>query len=243
VRALEIAQLDQLVAAESGMPVGNDEVAFPGDDEQVGRELGGVGSCRIHDEIRAQVALSRPHRVRLDRGDRATLAQDRAVAAGLLQEVKRGGGRIEHAIIGDQEPTRQAGPETRLSVRQLSRVQYFGGNAGIRQGLLLGAHHRKLFVVFRDPDRAAALVFDARGKPGCHRVPESAGVGGECELLRRVVHGDQVAHTRRGGPAAGEPRFQHQHPAAAAGEGRRACRSHDSRPDHDGVVPGGAGHE
>ena len=93
VRALQVAELDQLVAQDAGVAVGDHEVALARDDRQAGRERAGPGPGGVHDDGRPR-ATGPPHAraAGLDRRDAPARPDLGAARAAPLEEDGRGRG-------------------------------------------------------------------------------------------------------------------------------------------------------
>src|SRR5206468_1500630 len=84
VRALQVAELHELVPAETWMAVGDDEVSLARRDRQARREERGLGARGVHDGAGVEAAVRRLDGARAERAHRAPLAPHGAQPSALL---------------------------------------------------------------------------------------------------------------------------------------------------------------
>src|SRR6185437_2160011 len=112
VGALEVAELDQLMAEPAGIAVGDEQVALARADGEAGGEAGRGRAAGVNDHAGGEHgAVGERGPAMADGSHRRAQARD---DAGALEQPARGTGRIAHRIAGDEERTGEAGPKIGL---------------------------------------------------------------------------------------------------------------------------------
>ena len=204
VRALEVAEFDDLVIHEMRIAVGDDQVALPFAHRQAGRSTGrpagGVHTVQPICAFHRRVTRRRP-----DRASHLDPSADlRALSAGLLYQEKRRAGRIENSVVRYAQSTDEVRPKIRLGgamrrdrgLRRARRARCRGSVCGgprpfrrrllpprvCRSGRIRGGLPRRVTMIRRRaPGRDSALE---RGSPLPPCFPPSRPKAGEAAALQ-----------------------------------------------------------
>ena len=161
VRAIEVAELHQLMATEPGVAVGDHEVTLPGGDGETGYEATRIRPRCIDDHL----GLERLHRTVHPSGgdslDGASFAQHRPAGAGPVQERAGGGGRVEHPIMGNAKRARETGAKGGLEIPQIVGADHLRLHPPLSVGGGLLPHPLHLAFGGGHPQGAGSFVLAA----------------------------------------------------------------------------------
>ena len=164
MRAREVAELDDLVPAEAGEAVGDDEVPLARHDRQLRSQAPGFGARGVDDDSGPKRLAVRGDGAGRKGIDAAAFAKFRAVFPGPLEQRDGRGGRIDDRVSRNAKRAGEPRAKIRLERGEAGRVHDFRGDPGARvcEALLLDGV--ELFFVLGDPERAARVVFARRRK-------------------------------------------------------------------------------
>ena len=167
-----------------------------------------------------------------------TLAHLGAQLTGAREQRERRCRRIDDAVRRHEQSAREAAPQLRLRLEERALVEHLGRDPVLGVESLLRAHGVELRVVFRHPDGAAPLELRRRAKISVLLRPERRRVPRERELLGRVVHDDEMAHSRgrRAERCRGGVEDEHAHAVARERSGARGADDAGADDDRVGIA-------
>src|SRR6185437_15564327 len=160
VRARQIPELDQLMPAEPGVTIRDDEMSLAWHDRNSGSELGYTRSRRIDHAVARDPLVPHDHLARADCVHANTLAQLCAVCGRALQQGPCAIRRVDDRITGHEQCSSEARPQMRFGFRELRWQQYLGRDSALRVNPLLRADCAELLIILGNPQRATRFVLD-----------------------------------------------------------------------------------
>jgi hypothetical protein len=121
VGALQISHLDDLVAAEARMAIGDDEMSLAGNDRKARGELRRPGAGGVDDDSGPPRSLRRLDRFRSEAAHGHPLANHGSARYGAGEKRPGGGRRVKDGIAGHAQSSAEPRAEVRLERRQIRR--------------------------------------------------------------------------------------------------------------------------
>jgi hypothetical protein len=149
-------------------------------------------------------------------------------------------GRINYGVIDNAQATGHSRAQIRLGFCDIYAVENFDANAALAEKFLFAVNFCHFFIVSREPEGAARVIFDVGGELWNELLPECARKMGERKLGIGIVHDNDVAHPGSGSSACDWTAIENQDLQTAARAFSGARSADNSSADDDEVE--GFGH-